>query len=126
MATTLADVQPGQTFLFACQVTGVDTAGVHLAFYGPDRAQAATAVMAADGSMTGMLSLPPVQIPVSLVSGAFAPLAAGDVVEAGNGETAVVRRTWVAADGGPMFSASVTGGAAYRAAEWNVIGHIDL
>ena len=77
---TLADLVPGDQFLFACSVTAVDqVTGLSLGLYGPGRALAATAVISPAGVMSGQLAAAPDQVPVTIVTG-FAPVSVGDVL----------------------------------------------
>jgi hypothetical protein len=122
---TLADLRPGDQFLFATKVTSVDATGMGLALYGPGRVQAATAVIAPDGTMTGSLAAPPGQVPVTVVTG-FTPVSAGDIMENGQtGETAVVRWSQIQADGTVLWSSSAAHRVVYPAAGWTVISHVD-
>jgi len=124
--TTLADLQPGQQFLFACQVTALDpVAGLSLALYGPGRVEAATAVIAPTGVMTGQLAAAPDQVPVTVVTG-FAPVSVGDILQNEAGETVVCQWSQIGADGTVTWSASAGHRVAYPAAGWTVIGHADL
>ena len=125
--TTLADLQPGQQFLFACQVTAADaTAGVSLALYGPGRAQAATAVITPAGVMSGQLAAPPGQVPVTVVTG-FAPVSAGDLMQNdATGETMVCRWSQISGDGTVQWAAAGSHRVVYPAAGWTVIGHASL
>lgn len=123
--TTLAGLAAGDQFLFACQVTSVDAAGLGLALYGPGRVQAAAALIAPDGAMTGQLAAPPDQVPVTVVTG-FVPVGAGDVLEnAQSGETAVCRWSQIQADGTVVWSSSAAHRVVYPAAGWSVVGHVD-
>lgn len=124
--TTLADLQAGDQFLFIAQVTSIDTAGYHLALYGPGSVQAATAGIDPTGVMSGQLALAANQIPVTVVTG-FAPVTVGDVLTSNRtGETMVARSSWIAADGTPMWSNTVDAQVAYSADGWTVIGHVSL
>lgn len=124
--TTLAQIVTGQEFLFACQVTSIDTAGMHLGLYGPQLVQAATALIAPDGSMTGQMTAPADQVPVTVVTG-FTPVTPGDVlVNAVNGTTMVCRWSVVQQDGTVQWAPSASPSVTYPAAGWTVVGHIDL
>lgn len=125
--TTLADLQPGDQFLFACAVTSVDaTAGIGLALYGPGRAQAATAVISPSGAMTGQLSAPASQVPVQVVTG-FAPVSVGDVMQnEQTGETAVCRWSQIGGDGTVTWASAPSHQVIYPAQGWTVIGHMSL
>jgi len=124
--TTLADLQPGQQFLFACQVTALDpVAGLSLALYGPGRTEAATAVISPQGAMTGQLAAAPDQVPVTVVTG-FAPVSVGDVLQNGGGETYVCCWSQISPDGSVTWSASADHKVTYPAAGWTVIGHVTL
>lgn len=125
--TTLADLKTGDEFLFACQVTSVDpTAGTGLSLYGPGRAQAATAVIAPSGAMTGQLAAPANQVPVTVVTG-FTPVSVGDVLANDRtGETMVCRWSAIGPDGSVTWSASLSAQVIYPAAGFTVIGHVSL
>jgi len=84
--TTLADLTAGQAFMFVAQVTAKDAAG-------------GTALMDPAGVLTGQLTSPAAQIPVTVVT-QFAQVSAGDVLSNdATGETVVVRKVTVTADG---------------------------
>jgi hypothetical protein len=124
--TTLAEITTGQEFLFACQVTATDTAGMHLALYGPRLVQAATALIAPDGSMTGQMTAPADQVPVTVVTG-FTPVTPGDVLQNDvNGTTMVCRWSVVQQDGTVQWAPSADAAVTYPAAGWSVIAHISL
>jgi hypothetical protein len=125
--TTLADLQPGQQFLFACSVTAVDqVTGISLALYGPGRVQAATAAISPAGVMSGQLAAAPDQVPVTLVTG-FAPVSPGDVMEnMTSGETYVCRWSQISPDGTVEWSASPDHRVVYTAAGWTLAGHVTL
>lgn len=123
---TLADVTPGTQFLFACQVTTVDAQGTALDLYGPGRTLAAVAVIAPTGVMSGQLSAPPDQVPVTVVTG-FAPVSVGDVLEnQRTGETAVCRWSQISPDGTVQWASAAAHQVIYPAQGWTVIGHADL
>ena len=123
--TTLADLQPGQQFLFACQVTAVDqVTGLSLGLYGPGRVQAASAVISPAGVMSGQLAAPPGQVPVTIVTG-FAPVSVGDIMQSDStGETMVCRYSQINPDGTVIWSASPGRKVIYPAAGWSVISHV--
>ena len=125
--TTLADLTVGTQFLFATEVTSVDAqAGIGLALYGPGRTEAATAVIAPTGAMTGQLAAAPDQVPVTVVTG-FTPVSVGDVLEsAASGETMVCRWAEIGADGQVMWAASADHKVIYPGTGWTIIGHADL
>lgn len=124
--TSLADLRAGDQFLFAAQVAAIDGAGFHLALFGPAASAAGTAVIGPDGVMSGQLSLPPDQVPVTVVTG-LAPVAVGDVLENGRtGETAVCRWSQVATDGTVTWSSAVGHQVVYPAQGWTTVGHVDL
>ena len=77
--TTLADLAPGQAFMFVAQVTAIDQAGTRLSLFGPANAAGGTALMDPAGVLTGNLTSPAAQIPVTVVT-QFATVAAGDVL----------------------------------------------
>lgn len=124
--TTLADLQPGNQFLFACAVTAADqTAGLTLALYGPGRIQAATATISPAGAMSGQLAAPPDQVPVTVVTG-FAPISTGDIMcSDATGETMVCRWSQIGPDGAVTWSASADHRVIYPAAGWTLAGHAD-
>jgi len=126
--TTLADLQPGQQFLFACSVTALDqVTGMSLALYGPDRTMAASSVISPAGVMSGQLAAPPDQVPVTVVTG-FAPVSVGDVLEnEATGETAVARWSEISpADGTVTWSSSAAHKVIYPGTGWHLIGHVNL
>ena len=125
--TTLADLQPGMQFLFACSVTSVDpVAGMGLDLYGPERTIAATAVISPAGVMSGQLAAPPDQVPVTVVTG-FAPVSVGDVMEnEATGETAVARWSEISPDGTVTWSSSGAHKVIYPGTGWHLIGHVNL
>ena len=125
--TTLADLQPGEQFLFACQVTAVDqVTGMSLSLFGPGRVEAATAVIAPNGAMTGQLAAPPDQVPVTIITG-FAPVGMGDVMQSDStGETMVARWSSIGPDGTVTWSSSAHHAVIYPAYGWTNIGHVDL
>ena len=125
--TTLADLQAGEQFLFACQVTAVDqVAGLSLGLFGPGRVQAASAVISPAGVMSGQLAAPPDQLPVTMVTG-FAPVSVGDVMQNSvTGETMVCRYSQINPDGNVIWSASPSRQVIYPAAGWSIIGHVSL
>jgi len=123
---TLADLVPGDQFLFACSVTAVDqVTGLSLGLYGPGRALAATAVISPAGVMSGQLAAAPDQVPVTIVTG-FAPVSVGDVLENTAGETLVARWSQISPDGTVTWSSSADHRVIYPAAGWSVIGHVTL
>jgi hypothetical protein len=124
--TTLADLQPGDEFLFACQVTSLDpTAGLGLALYGPGRVEAATAVIAPTGVMTGQLAAAPAQVPVTVITG-FAPVTVGDIlVNDATGETMLCRWSQIGPDGTVTWAAAPGHQVIYPARGWTVAGHAD-
>lgn len=124
--TSLADLKPGDQFLFACQVMSLDASGLGLALYGPGRVQAAAAVISPAGAMTGQLAAAPADVPVTVVTG-FAPVTVGDVLEnAATGETAVCRWSQISADGTVTWAAAASRQVVYPARGWTVIGHVNL
>jgi hypothetical protein len=124
--TMLADLLPGDQFLFACQVTSLDAqAGMGLALYGPDRTIAASSVISPAGVMSGQLAAPADQVPVTVVTG-FAPVSVGDVMESeATGETYVARWSQIEADGAVTWSSSADHRVIYPAAGWANIGHVN-
>jgi hypothetical protein len=127
VTTTLADLEPGVQFLFACSVTALDpAAGLSLALYGPGRVEAATAVIAPTGVMTGQLAAPPDQVPVTVVTG-FAPVSVGDIMQNdATGETMVARWSQISPDGTVQWAAAASHRVIYPATGWTTIGHADL
>jgi len=123
--TSLADLRPGDQFLFACQVTTLDGNGLGVALYGPARTEAATATISPAGVMSGQLAAPPDQVPVTLVTG-FAPVSVGDVMENAAGETLVARWSQISPDGTVTWSSSADHRVIYPAAGWTNIGHLTL
>jgi hypothetical protein len=123
---TLADLAAGQAFMFLSVVTSIDTAGTHLSLFGPASAAGGNALIAPDGSMTGQLTSPPAQIPVTLAS-QFTAVSAGDVLANNRtGETMVVRTVAVASDGSYRWSPAPSGGVVYTTVDWTTVGHVDL
>jgi len=124
--TSLSDLRAGDQFLFVASVTAVDAAGFRLALFGPSATAAGSAVIGPDGAMSGLLALPPSQVPVTVVTG-LAPVAVGDVLESQRtGETAVCRWSAVGQDGAVTWSSATARQVVYPAAGWQVIGHVDL
>src|ERR1700744_1728679 len=125
--TTLADIMPGQQFLFVTQCTGLDpNTGMSLALFGPNSVQAATATIAPDGTMTGPLSAAPSDVPVNLVTG-LTPIGVGDVLEnQTTGETMVARWSNIDTNGNVSWSALPVHDVVYSGNGWSVIGHVDL
>jgi hypothetical protein len=124
--TTLADLGAGQAFMFLSVVTGIDGAGTHLSLFGPASAAGGNALIAPDGSMTGQLTSPPAQIPVTLAA-QFTAVSVGDVLaNDASGETAVARAVWIQPDGSYRWSSSPSGGVVYTTSGWAVIGHVNL
>ena len=125
--TTLADLQPGQQFLFACQVTAVDqVTGLTLGLFGPGRVQAAAAVISPAGVMSGQLAAPPGQVPVTIVTG-VAPVSVGDVMQSdSSGETMVCRWSQISPDGTVTWAAAPDHRVPYPAAGWTNVGHVAL
>lgn len=122
--TTLADLVVSQEFLFACQVTAVDgVTGISLALFGPGSVQAASAAISPVGVLTGQLSAPANQVPVTVVTG-FAPVSVGDLLENQvTGETMVARWSQINPDGTVIWSAAVTHEVTYPATGWLVVAH---
>ena len=125
--TSLADLTPGQQFLFTGQVVTADpVAGFTLILYGPGAVQAATAAITPAGAMTGQLSGAPSATPVTVVTG-FAPVTPGDVLQnQETGEALVARWAQVTPDGASQWSPTVTHQVIYKATGWAVIGHVSL
>lgn len=125
--TTLADLVPGDQFLFACQVTAADpVAGMSIALYGPARAEAGSATIAPSGVMSGQLAAAPDQVPVTVVTG-FAPVSVGDIMQSdATGETMVCRWSQIGGDGTVTWAAAVDHRVIYPGAGWTVIGHASL
>lgn len=124
--TTLADLRPGQAFMFVAQVVSIDAAGTHLSLFGPASAAGGTALIAPDGSMSGQLTAAPAAIPVQVVT-EFAAVSAGDVLQNdASGETAVARAVAVQADGSYLWSPALSGGVVYKTDGWTIIGHVNL
>lgn len=124
--TTLADLQPGQAFMFVAQVTAIDAAGTHLSLFGPASAAGGTALIAPGGVLTGQLTAPAASIPVQVVT-QFQQVTAGDVLaNDATGETLVARAVTVQPDGTCLWSPAPSGGVMYKTAGWTVIGHVSL
>jgi len=124
--TTLADVQAGDTVLFVAQASVIDTAGIHIDLYGPDRALAGTVIIGPDGTFSGGLAAAPATVPVTLVTG-FTPVSEGDVLASNEtGETMVARAVRVTPDGAYLWSSAPDFKVAYPAAGWSIIGHVAL
>jgi hypothetical protein len=124
--TALADLTAGQAFMFVAQVTLKDAAGTHLSLFGPASAAGGTALMDANGVLTGQLTSPAAQIPVTVVT-QFAQVSVGDVLSNDvTGETAVVRAVTVTPDGSYQWSSSPSRGVVYRTAGWTIIAHVNL
>lgn len=124
--TVLADLAAGQAFIFVAQVTAIDTAGVHLSLFGPASAAGGTALMDPSGVLTGQLTTPANQIPVTVVT-QFAAVSAGDVLSNNaTGTTLVARAVAVQPDGSYLWSSSPAGGVQYRTDGWTIIGHVSL
>jgi len=124
--TTLADLVPGQQFLFVAEVTALDqVTGMSVTLWGPSSTEAATAQITPGGVMTGQLLAPATQTPVTIVTG-FAPVGAGDVMQNADGETYVCRWSQISPDGTVTWSASPDHRVIYPAAGWTVIGHVTL
>jgi len=124
--TSLADLTAGQAFMFVAQVTAIDAAGTHLSLFGPASAAGGTALMDPAGVLTGQLTSPATQIPVTVVT-QFAQVSAGDVLSNDvTGETVVARKVTVTPDGSYQWSSSPSAGVVYRTAGWTIIGHVSL
>jgi hypothetical protein len=124
--TALADLKAGQAFMFVAQVTLIDAAGTHLSLFGPASAAGGTALMDGNGVLTGQLTSPAAQIPVTVVT-QFETVSVGDVlVNAVTGETMVARAVTVKPDGSYQWSPSASGGVVYTTSGWTVIGHVAL
>jgi hypothetical protein len=124
--TTLADLTAGQAFMFIAQVTAKDSAGTHLALFGPASAAGGTALIDGAGVLTGNLTTAASAIPVTVVT-QFAQVSVGDVLSNNNtGETVVARAVQVQPDGSYQWSSSPSGGVVYRTAGWTIIAHVTL
>jgi hypothetical protein len=124
--TALADLKPGQAFMFVAQVTAIDGAGTHLSLFGPASAAGGTALMDGNGVLTGQLTSPAAQIPVTVVT-QFATVTAGDVLSNdASGETMVARAVTVQPDGSCLWSPAPSGGVVYKTDGWTIIGHVSL
>ncbi len=124
--TSLADLKAGQAFMFVAQVTAIDAAGTRLALFGPASAAGGTALMDAGGVLTGQLTSPAAQIPVTVVT-QFAQVSAGDVLSNDvSGETVVARAVRVQPDGTYLWSSSPSGGVMYKMQGWTIIAHVSL
>jgi len=124
--TMLADLKAGQAFIFVAQVTAIDGAGTHLSLFGPAEAAGGTALMDASGALTGQLTSPAAQIPVTVVT-QFAQVSTGDVLSSNaTGETMVVRAVTVQPDGTYLWSPAPSGGVVYKTDGWSVISHVNL
>jgi len=124
--TMLADLKAGQAFIFVAQVTAIDGAGTHLSLFGPAEAAGGTALMDASGVLTGQLTSPAAQIPVTVVT-QFTQVSTGDVLSSNaTGETMVVRAVTVQPDGTYLWSPAPSGGVVYKTDGWSVISHVNL
>lgn len=124
--TALADLTAGQAFIFVAQVTAIDAAGTHLSLFGPASAAGGTALMDGSGVLTGQLTSPAAQIPVTVVTG-FAAVSEGDVLASdATGETMVARAVAVQPDGSYLWSPAPSGGVVYKTDGWTIIGHVSL
>lgn len=124
--TALSDLQPGQAFMFVAQVTAIDQAGTHLSLFGPASAAGGSALMDPTGVLTGQLTSPAAQIPVTVVT-QFVTVSVGDVLSNNtSGETMVARIVTVQPDGSYQWSSSPAGGVVYRTAGWTIVGHVSL
>lgn len=124
--TVLTDLKVSDQFLYVAQVATIDQAGYHLTLYGPASLSAATALIDANGVMTGNLSQAPSATPVTVVTG-FVPVSVGDVlVSSASGETLVARAVWITAQGVPMWANTPDMKVAYPATGWTTIGHVTL
>ncbi|HEX8006589.1 MAG TPA: hypothetical protein VF482_09205 [Trebonia sp.] len=124
--TMLSALTAGQAFMFVAQVTAVDGAGTHLSLFGPASAAGGTALMDPNGVLTGQLTSPASQIPVTVVT-EFATVSEGDVLSSdATGETMVARSVTVQPDGSYLWSPALTGGVMYRTDGWTIIGHVSL
>lgn len=122
----LADLTPGQAFMFVAEVTAIDAAGTHLSLFGPASAAGGTALMDPAGALTGQLTTPAAQIPVTVVT-QFETVGAGDVLSNdATGETMVARAVTVRPDGSYQWSPAPSGGVVYKTDGWTVIGHVSL
>jgi hypothetical protein len=124
--TVLADLTPGQAFMFVAQVTAIDGAGTHLSLFGPAEAAGGTALMDPSGVLTGQLTTAASAIPVTVVT-QFVAVSAGDVLSNNaSGETMVARVVTVQPDGTYLWSPAPSGGVVYKTDGWTVIGHVNL
>lgn len=125
--TTLADLRPGDEFLFACQVTALDqVTGLSLSLFGPASALAGSAVISPAGVMSGQLAAAPGQVPVTVVTG-FAPVSVGDVMQNDRtGETLVARWSQIGPDGSVTWASAAGHQVVYTGQGWTVIGHVTL
>jgi hypothetical protein len=124
--TALSDLTAGQAFIFIAQVTAIDAAGVHLSLFGPASAAGGSALMDPAGVLTGQLTSPAAQIPVTVTT-QFATISVGDVLSNNtSGETMVARAVQVQPDGSYQWSSSPAGGVVYRPEGWSVVGHVSL
>ena len=123
--TTLADLKAGDEFLFVGQVTAADqVTGLSLTLYGPSGVQAAAAVIAPTGVMTGQLAAAPNLVPVTIVTG-FAPVAVGDVMQNDRtGETMVARWSQIGPDGSVTWASAPGHQVIYTAQGWTAVGHV--
>jgi hypothetical protein len=124
--TTLADLGAGQAFMFVAQVTAIDSAGTHLSLFGPASAAGGSALMDSSGALSGQLTSPADQIPVTVVT-EFVTVSAGDVLASNaTGQTMVARAVTVQPDGTYQWSPAPAGGVIYKTDGWSIIGHVDL
>lgn len=124
--TTLGALTAGQAFIFVAQVVSIDQTGTHLSLFGPASAAGGTALMDPAGVLSGQLTSPATQIPVTVVT-AFAAVSAGDVLANDTtGETVVARAVTVQTDGTCLWSPAPAGGVMYRTEGWTIISHVNL
>ena len=124
--TALADLKAGQAFMFVAQVVSIDQAGVHLSLFGPASAAGGAALMDPTGTLSGQLTSPAADIPVTVVT-EYEAVSVGDVLASSTtGETLVARAVTVQPDGSYQWSASVAGGVLYKTDGWAIIGHVSL
>jgi hypothetical protein len=112
--------------MFVAQVTAIDGAGTHLSLFGPASAAGGSALMDSAGVLSGQLTSPADQIPVTVVT-QFVTVSVGDVLASDStGETMVARSVTLQADGSYQWSPAPAGGVIYKTGGWTIIGHVDL
>lgn len=124
--TTLADLAIGDQVLFAFEVTAIDpTNGVSMNLYGPSASLAASGVISPTGALTGQLANPANQTPVTKVTG-FAPIAVGDVLQDGDGNTYVAMWSQIQPDGSTLWAYDAQATVKLPGTGYTNVGHVNL